>query len=78
MIYTTLESEADLDTLERRGVNLGNIVEAALGPDADRGRYPALLQAEGEAVLRELVAVIQRRGKQSLVREAREDAGDEE
>ena len=32
-------------------LNLGNVVEAALGPDVARGRFAALLRAEGEAVL---------------------------
>lgn len=32
-------------------LNLGNIVEAALGHEADRGRFGALLRAEGEAAL---------------------------
>jgi len=32
-------------------VNLTNIIEAALGPDADQGELPGLVRAEGKAVL---------------------------
>ena len=46
MIYTTLEGEADLDTLERRGVNLGNVV-AWTGTDEPNSALNVALAQRG-------------------------------
>lgn len=62
-------------------LNLRNVVEAALGRDADHGRFPKLLRAEGEAVLaaagirwRDVGAEDQRRG--ALMRQEAVDGVD--
>ena len=49
MIYTTIESETDLDTLERRGVNLANIVAWTGADEPNSALNVALAQRGVEA-----------------------------